>query len=196
MTVSDQLLALQWMQLKHDEGYHKDVAALPIAQRIKHMAFHYAKYAAYLLDAVERRDEARLRATLVDAFIISLATANILNNQLGAALEAEGTESLDDLGAGLAETLPRDAGDTLWLVKQFVRYTGRLAKMCESFDHLEPLPFRSEMTACNLNLLKVVLAESSARQLDLADCYRTRIRAVEARSMFDRQLKPGSGEHA
>ena len=194
MTVSDQLLALQWAQLKHDENYHKDVAVLPIAQRIKHMAFHYAKYAAYLLDAVEQQDDARLRATLVDAFIIALATANILNHQLGADLEAGEPASLSGLGEELARTLPRVANDALWLVKQFVRHTGRLAKMCESFDHLESLPFRNEMKASNLAIMKVVLAESSARRLDLADAYRGRIRAVEARSMFDRQFQQGAGE--
>ena len=47
MNARDQLLALQWAQLKHDEAYHKDVVILPLAQRVKHMALHNAKYTAY-----------------------------------------------------------------------------------------------------------------------------------------------------
>ena len=53
MSVRDQLLTLQWAQLKHDEAYHKDVSILPLAQRMKHMALHNTKYAARLLDALD-----------------------------------------------------------------------------------------------------------------------------------------------
>ena len=51
MSVSDHLLTLQWAQLKHDEAYHKDIVILPLAQRMKHMALHSAKYTAYFLTA-------------------------------------------------------------------------------------------------------------------------------------------------
>ena len=87
MPVRDQLLALQWAQLKHDEAYHKDVVILPLAQRIKHMALHNTKYTAYFFEAVENGDETRLTKTLVDAFIIALASANTLNYDLGKALD-------------------------------------------------------------------------------------------------------------
>jgi hypothetical protein len=80
------------------------------------------------------------------------------------------------------------------VVKEFIRYSGRLAKLCESLDHLEALPFRNELISANSSLLKVVLAEASARNLELAGRYRTRIREVEERSMFDRQIKPSTEE--
>jgi hypothetical protein len=194
MGITDQLLALQWAQLNHDQNYHRDISVLPTVQRIKHMAFHYAKYAAYLLEAVEQRDDPRLDSTLVDAFIIALATANTLNHQLSADLSCETEASLSDVGARFAEALPRNASDDLWVVKEFVRYSGRLAKLCESLDHLEALPFRNELISANSSLLKVVLAEASARNLELAGRYRTRIREVEERSMFDRQIKPSTEE--
>jgi len=194
MAVIDQLLALQWAQLNHDQNYHRDVCVLPTVPRIKHMAFHYAKYAAYLLEAVEQLDDVRINSTLVDAFIIALATANILNHQLSADLGCENEASLSDVGARLAETLPRNAADELWVVKQFVRLSGRLAKMCESMDHLEDLPFRRELTNANSRLLEIVLAEAAARQLDLVVGYRARLRAIEERSMFDRQIKQATEE--
>jgi hypothetical protein len=83
MSVSDHLLTLQWAQLKHDEAYHKDIVILPLAQRMKHMALHSAKYTAYFLTAVDDGDEARFQRTLTDAFIICLAVANTLNQNLG-----------------------------------------------------------------------------------------------------------------
>lgn len=194
MTFRDQLLALQWLQLKHDEAYHKDVVILPLAERIKHMALHNAKYTAYFLEAIDSSDEARFAKTLVDAFIIALASANTLNQDLGHELGDQGEPlSLQDLGAHFAENLSRHKADPLWLVHQFARHNGKLAKICESWDHLEPVPFREGMKSCNIALLKVVLAESSARAIDIADAYKNRIRIVETRSIFDKLFRESSG---
>ena len=77
------------------------------------------------------------------------------------------------------------------------------AKLCESWDHLEAMPFRDGMRSCNCALLSTVLAEAPprpaealsftgsqhmapdllfhARGIDLAESYRARIRAVETR---------------
>lgn len=196
MSICDQLLALQWSQLKHDQAYHKDVVILPLAQRIKHMALHNTKYTAYFLEAADTGEEARLTKTLVDAFIIALASANALNQDLGKELDDAATASLAQAGASLALSLPRDAEDPLWLMRQFARHNGQLAKICESLDHLEPVPFREGMKACNLALIKVVLAEAGARGLDLEDAYKSRIRAVEKRSIFDDHFREGAGGEA
>lgn len=197
MTIRGQLLALQWAQLKHDEAYHKDVVILPLAQRIKHMALHNAKYTAYFLEAADAGDEDRLTRTLVDAFIIALASANTLNQDLGQELGDLGSAlSFQNLGDTLATGLPRDPQDRLWLVRQFARHTGKLAKICESWDHLEPVPFREGMKSCNLALLKAVVAEAGARGLDLPMAYKSRIRDVETRSIFDGHFREGAGGEA
>ena len=193
MPIRDQLLALQWAQLKHDEAYHKDVVLLPLAQRIKHMALHNAKYTAYFLEAVENGDEPRLSKTLVDAFIIVLASANTLNQDLGKTLAEAAASSFAEVSASLAASLPRNPEDPLWLVRQFARHNGQLAKICESWDHLEPVPFREGMMACNLALLKVVLAEAGARDLDIEAAYKSRIRIVETRSIFDYYFRENAG---
>ena len=197
MSVRQQLLALQWAQLKHDEAYHKDVVILPLAERMKHMTLHNAKYTAYFLDAIDQSDNDRVSRTLIDAFIITLASANTLNQDLGKELDELGVgESLQALGADLALRLPRDATDALWLVRQYARHNGQLAKLCESWDHLEGVPFRDGMKNCNRALASTVLAETAKRGIDLADAYRARIRIVETRSIFDNYFHEGAGGEA
>jgi hypothetical protein len=198
MTPREHFFRLQWAQLKHDEAYHKDVVIMPLAQRIKHMALHHAKYTAYLFDAIDELDQAKLTKTLTDAFVIVLATANTLNQDIGSDLgaSAEATPSFQTLGAGFAETIGRDDADDYWLVRNFARHTGRLAKICESWDHLESILFRDEMKRCNLGLLKIILAEASDRQLDLAEAYKSRMRQVEGRSIFDKLFQEGAGGEA
>jgi hypothetical protein len=198
MTVGEHFLKLQWAQLRHDEAYHKDVVIMPLAERMKHMALHNAKYTAYLFDATDTGDEARLAAILTDAFIIVLASANTLNQSIGIDLgeRAEIPSSLQELGRNLATDIQRNAEDPLWLVRTFARHSGQLAKVCESWDHLESVAFRDEMKRCNIELLKAILAEASARGFDLAQSYKSRIRQVETRSIFDRLFHEGAGGEA
>lgn len=196
MSASDHLLTLQWAQLKHDEAYHKDIVILPLAQRMKHMALHSAKYTAYFLTAFDDGDEARFQRTLTDAFIICLAVANTLNQDLGRELAASNPDrSLLELGNALAGTLGRD-DDPLWMIRQYCKHSGQLAKLCEAWDHIEDLQFRSGMHQCNLSLFSAVLAEAAARDINLAAAYRERIRAVEARSIFDHFTREGAGGEA
>ena len=197
-SVHKQLLTLQWAQLRHDEAYHKDIVILPLAHRITHMALHNAKYTAYFFSALESNDPTPLRRTLTDAFVIAVATANALNQDLGHDLEPEigNANSLTELGASLADRLPRDQGDPLWLVRTFAKHNGRLAKACESLDHIEALPFRETMKNANLELFKTVLAETSARGLDVAQLYQSRMREVESRSIFDGHYSAGAGGEA
>lgn len=196
MSVCDHLLTLQWAQLKHDEAYHKDIVILPLAQRMRHMALHNAKYTGYFLAAVDDGDEVRFKRTLTDAFIICLAVANTLNQHLGRELTASNPDrSLLELGKVLAGTLLRD-DDPLWIMRQYCKHSGQLAKLCEAWDHLEDLQFRSGMHQCNLSLVSAVLAEAAARGIDLAAAYRERIRAVEARSIFDSFTRAGAGGEA
>jgi hypothetical protein len=198
MTLREEFLRLQWAQLRHDEAYHKDVVIMPLADRIKHMALHNAKYTAYFFDAIDDVDQAKLTKTLTDAFVIVLATANTLNQDIGSDLgaDADASQSFQSLGASLAESIGRNDADDYWLVRNFARHTGRLAKVCESWDHLENILFRDEMKRCNLELLKVILAEASDRQLDLAESYKSRMRQVEGRSIFDKLFQEGAGGEA
>jgi hypothetical protein len=56
--------------------------------------------------------------------------------------------------------------------------------------------FRDEMKRCNLELLKIIMAEASDRHLDLAEAYKSRMRQVEGRSIFDKLFQEGAGGEA
>lgn len=90
ITVQEQLLSLQWAQLKHDELYHREITLLSVADRMKHFALHMVKYLGYFAEATDLGDNGRFERTLVDAFIIALASANTLNLDLGKALGSQG----------------------------------------------------------------------------------------------------------
>ena len=199
MPVDAQILALQWEQLKHDQLYHKDIVILPLAARLKHMALHNAKYTSYFLSALHVGDSKLFKKTLLDAFVISLASANALNQDLGAALvDAVGdAASLKEAGSLLAEKLPSDGSDPLWLARTFAEHTGKFAKACESIDHIEgDVPFRQWMLEANNSLFKTVIAEASARGMDLPPLYRGRMREIETKSIFDREYRSGAGGEA
>jgi len=194
MNIREDLLALQWRQLKHDENYHKDIALLSIPERVKHMALHCAKYVGYFFQAEANDDGKRLKQVLIDAFIINLATANALNQDLGTDLgeEFHNQKSLMVVGLALAAKLNRN-GEALWLIRNYAEATGQLAKLCESWDHMENLSFRSGMKECNSRLFKLVVAEAASLQIDLLAAYSMRIREVEARSMFDVFMQDSRG---
>jgi hypothetical protein len=185
--VDEQLRSLQLAQLKHDERYHKDIALLPVGERMKHFALHMAKYVGHIAEAMENGDDDLLQRTLVDAFIISLASANTLQLDLGKALSSHcdsSTKNLEKLGVQLAMTLKRPNGDANWLLRTMGRHTGRLAKACESLDHVEDYPFRATMLDSTRELFKVVLVGASLRGIDLLEEAAERIQSIEAKYLF------------
>lgn len=189
MTMTAPLLDLQWTQLSHDERYHKDVVLLPLGERVKHMALHMAKYVGYLAE-IDGDDSDRVSRILTDAFIITLATANTLNQDLGRDLGATNGSGFDlsTIGHELAGKLG-NINDVAGLFRAFARHAGTLAKACESLDHMEPFPFRNAMRESNLALFKLVVAAAAVRSLDLTALYAARLRVVEERSIFDARLR-------
>jgi hypothetical protein len=171
------LYKLQVAQLRHDEQYHKDVVILPLAERIKHMALHNAKYSGYFIEAHDDSDSERMARVLTDAFIITLATANTLNQDLEFQNESYVVRS--------------SASDknSLDFIKSYVKAAGTLAKYCEAWDHLENYSFRDAMQRSNLELVKLIVDEAALRGLDLIALYHERLLAVEKRSIFDRTFK-------
>jgi hypothetical protein len=158
------------------------------------MALHNAKYVGYFIDAVDVCDDGRFQAVLTDAFIITLATANTLNQNIGQALGAsDQTADLKSLGASLAAHHTRRVDDPFAFVKAYARGAGHLAKACESWDHLEDVPYVAIMRASNIDLFKLVVAEAALRSLDLGTLFRNRLRFIERRSIFHPTLSAGRG---
>ena len=194
MTVQRQMLALQWGQLQHDELYHKDIVRLPVGDRLRHMTLHMAKYLGVIVEALEARDDERIEGTLVDMFIIDLASANALNMDLGREATAGRTQIFDnlvELGVAIATELGRPDDDGMWLVRRIAHHSGRLAKACESLDHLEAFPFRETLRDHVLGLFKVVIAEASFRQIDLTERSSARLKTVESANIFDDLYRAG-----
>ena len=196
MSVREQLISLQWNQLRHDDSYHKDIVVLPLSQRISHMALHYAKYTSSFFRHELEDDDESLRTTLTDAFAIALATANALNQDLGLEIGdfAKCTMSMCELGDLIRDDLLREpeANSPFWIGLQFARHTGNLAKACESLDHIEPFPFRDKMKEANLSLFSLVLALASELGVDLAHLYKLRMREIEQKSIFDEHFQNNS----
>ncbi|MGR9418239.1 hypothetical protein [Rhizobium leguminosarum] len=178
--VADFIYDLQLEQLRHDERFHKDVVILSLADRVKHMALHNAKYVAYFFEANEGE---RFAAVLTDAFIITLATANTLNQDLGKAV----AEEWATISSFAEVPLPQPEGQQAF-IKAYAIAAGSLAKACESWDHLEMAPFNTMMRESNLSLFKLVVGYSGALKLDIVESYRARLRFIERRSMFHRTL--------
>lgn len=178
--VADFIYELQLEQLKHDENFHKDVVILPLAERVKHMALHNGKYVAYFFEAADAK---RFAAVLTDAFIITLATANTLNQDLGKALDEEWAPI-----AGLLEVPPPQPEGRDAFIRAYAISAGSLAKACESWDHLEMAPFNTMMRESNLSLFKLVVGYAAALKLDIVENYRDRLRFIEQRSIFHRSL--------
>jgi hypothetical protein len=188
-TFAENLLGLQWIQLNHDERYHKDIVRLPVADRLKHFALHMAKYVGYFAEAIDSEDSTLLERTLVDAFIISLASANTLNLDLGHALSRYATSEVDSLRTlrfKLAHEFFPEGADGVRFLKELARRTSRFAKACESLDHVESHPFREAMSSSVLDIFQLLLAESSVAGIDPVERAKARIQDIEPRNIFHR----------
>jgi hypothetical protein len=187
MTLAENLLALQWNQLNHDERYHKDIVRLAVADRMKHFALHVAKYVGYFAEAIDSEDSALFERTLVDAFIISLASANTLNLDLGHALSGQAVAgSLATLRVELAAKFFPSGADAMRFLKELARRSSRLAKACESLDHVESYPFREAMLSSVIDIFKLLFAESSVLGVDLVEKMKSRFQDTEPKNIFHR----------
>ena len=174
MDMTNMLRELQWRQLIHDDDYHRDIVSMAPATRMKHFALHMAKYAAYLIDADERKDAELTTRALIDAFAIVLAIGNTLGQDLSRDVAGRNVAPRKDAGAPPAP---------IW--RAFVREAGALAKACESLDHIEDLAFKPLMKQANTALAAIVLDGATELSLELAAAYKVRLREVEKRSLFD-----------
>ena len=177
MSARKDITDLQRKQLRHDEGYHQDILVLDTARRARHMTFHNAKYSGRFIAATEDGDENLFLRTLIDAFIISLATANIFAQNLAAELNAD-SPTLSELGTELADAYNEEGSFT----RIYASLAGEMAKACDSLDHLEDFPFRATLTGCNAAIFNALLVEASIRQIDIHAAYAARIAEVEAAS--------------
>lgn len=191
-TVATMFSQLQWQQRQHDIAYHSDIWQLPPQRSLTHMTLHQTKYMAALGRALVTGDQQALSKTLTDAFAITLATANILNQDLATlAAGAPKAQSFGELGCVMLRTgvLPCDAFDSAAVSARYADLCGAMAKACEAFDHAEDYPSRTVMATSNADICRLVVALAAARNVDLSVTYQARIAAVEGRSVFNAQVE-------
>lgn len=172
------LRQLQIAQYRHDEVAHRDIAWLPVPQRLTHFTLHFAKYAGALVRANRAHDEVEGKRVLADAFAIVLAMANTLQIDLRARTQAE----------------PRDENLSNYDVRDLLlclcEAIGPMAKACEAIDHLENFPSRSTLDHGVLRVLEVISALAEKEGVSLPDAVTARWALAEKKSfLFEENRK-------
>ena len=159
---------VQFAQFEHDEKYHREISRLPVQDRLRHMALHFAKYAGRLQEGPTEADFKRVAA---DTLIIAISCANILNIDL----------SGKTLGFG-------DDASQFAFTKRLSIAAGRMAAACERLDHLEDFPFRASITDEVLAILQSCLELFDAKGWGLIQEMEERLAPIKAKSIFHGKL--------
>lgn len=187
-SIAKQLLNIQIQQLEHDENFHKEITFLNTHQKINHMTLHFAKYAGKICSGVlNANDKHLLDKTVIDAFIISIACANILNVRLSDALMPAsdyGKKKLPDLIGDITSNLKINTNEPLWLLKTYPVVVGELAKACEAIDHLEDYDFRKKIVDCAVRISSLMLIAAQQLEIDLLEAVPLRLAGVKNKSIF------------
>lgn len=157
----DQIFLLQVKQKFHDEKYHQDVLALTLQNRIKHIVLHFSKYIGKLFEEIEQQK------IYIDMMICCLALANALNIKLESYHMNINNDKEDDV------------------YKKIVMTIGKMAKACESLDHIESFPSRDILVKEVKGLFNLVLKTLS--NLDIEKMLIDRWSQVESRNIFNIQ---------
>ncbi len=188
MGAKSQLRDLQLRQRHHDEKHHRDIFYLPYPQRIRHLVLHLAKYTGRLAGSAVASDLTQLKRTLVDTFIVALSASEMLQIDLAAAVlsgEAEKASTLADAGALLGKRgKPKKLGIGERLFRQLAQITGRMAKACESLDHMEAFDYRETLRTGVVEVIRLTLVVAHAVQVNLDRSVRARWAAIERQAIL------------
>ena len=160
---------VQFAQFEHDEKYHREISRLPIQDRLRHMALHFAKYAGRLY---EDPADCEFKRTATDTLIIAVSCANTLNIDLS-----------KKAPEGALAGMPRAT-----FSKRLTVAAGRMASACERLDHLEDFPFRAAMVDEVLALLAADLALFNTEGWSPITEMQERLAPVKAKSIFHGKL--------
>ena len=171
MRSHDSIRNLQQQQQAHDLKSHKDILCLPVQDRLRHMVLHFAKYVGRLVNGGTQLGATSFERTVVDTFIIALATANALNVNLGAFCTAPQSEG---------EQGSLEAIQTKFSIALAIQ-TGRMAKACEALDHVERFNIREELEAGVTAICSYCLAAASGANIRLPEAVTARWREIETK---------------
>lgn len=186
MTAAKALRNLQARQREHDIRAHQDIYYLPYPARMKHLTFHVAKYSGRL--ASKSISETELTRTLVDAFIISLAAADVLHldfsESLNKKVKIDQYPNLIDFGLALRDQPNKSEGLSDWYFRKVAYIAGRMAKACESLDHMEPIPYREILSESVIELCRVTITAAAIQSINLLASTGERWEIIEAQRIF------------
>jgi hypothetical protein len=148
----------QKRQYQHDLNNHLDILSLPRIDRLKHYGLHFAKYAGRF--ARGNSETKSVEETVIDAFLVSLSAANVLNQAL---------PEISELGSECTDL-------------HFTDFAGRFADACEKIDHLEE--FRQLAIDSNLMIMSWIVGRSIHLDLDLLGLTERRREQLASRLVF------------
>lgn len=154
------ILELQQIQYKHDLRNHFDILSLHKNDRIKHYGLHFAKYAGRF--ARGKAEEKSLKATITDALLVCLSSANTLHIRLA--------------NTSLIENNPET------LFKSFVSNMGKYCDGCEKIDHMEP--FIDQVKSANQNIFNVLISMALSSNVDIINALEERRLQLKERAFF------------
>ncbi|HCC3245754.1 TPA: hypothetical protein JD771_002471 [Legionella pneumophila subsp. pneumophila] len=127
------ILLLQKNQLIHDEKYHRDIFFLKTQDKVKHIVLHLAKYLGKLCE------EQNKDIVFSDVLICCLALGNSLRKVLK------------------YNYIKNERGFPNFIYEYTVSL-GRMAKACESLDHLEDYPSFTTLFEEANNIFSITLS--------------------------------------
>jgi hypothetical protein len=166
---------LQFEQFEHDEIYHREITRLPLQQRLRHMALHFAKYSGNLAVAQAQRDGGEIQRVVTDVFIIGMSAANALNFRLTA-------EYADRRTFGCPPLTEAEFATTL------VIGAGRMAAASEKLDHMEDFAFRQEMRRAAADLVQAAIGFANANGWDLNVFVKRRLKPIKEKFIYHGRL--------
>jgi hypothetical protein len=174
------LFELQVQQHHHDEAYHREIARLTVHHRLNHMALHFAKYAGKIAEAA---DADRMVPVFVDILIISLSTANILNEELWELMEPRSSAfpTLAEWATEWVQSAGIRMNDPSVVLTEAILPAGRMAAACEKIDHLEDVPYRAEIRTSVGRLAALSIAFLLSRGVNPASAVHARLNTVKKR---------------
>lgn len=158
-TFSD-ILSWQQDQYDHDMRNHFDILSLHKNDRLKHYAMHFAKYSGRI--ARGDAEATPVSRTITDSILVSLSTANTLQQKL--------------------EYRPNQSNGSLLI--RLADAAGRVNDAAEKLDHMEP--FIEIARAGNQDFFDALLDHSSIENLDVKKLIDLRRRELRERQFFIR----------
>lgn len=181
MKAEELLILIQRNQHNHDEIYHKEIARLPVSERLQHMALHISKYFSQFVE--ESQGRYSCDKEWKDSFIISTSICNILNTKIS---DLWGLTDKDVMASDLRDYIKsyisNDMGESSELcMLSDINY--ELSNACEKIDHLEDYAYRPNISWA-ASRLAAYSAEKVMKKGDLYDEITSRLMETKRKNIM------------